>query len=84
MRGQGCGASSSNVRDAAGVRPRMLTTRWPRIEKQIGDPDALIEQPTRIAAQIEDQRLHSGATQRIDRGLEDRAADSWLKIDSAT
>ena len=38
------------------------------VEKKVGDCHALIEESAWVAAQIEDQRAHPAAAQRVDRG----------------
>jgi hypothetical protein len=51
-------------------RPRSALRRHdrlPRVEEQIRDADALVEQPARIPAQIEHERARAGRAQRVDR-----------------
>ena len=51
-----------------------------RIEKEIRDADALVEQTARIAAQIEHQRPHAARAQRIDGARGAPIAEFSLKI----
>ena len=61
-------AVGERLRVASAVRPRMRHDPLTRVEKEIADADALVEQAARIAAQIEDQRSSCPrVAQRIDR-----------------